>query len=481
MNGTQCLKLLWVATNDQQRIPPPDAELQHVFDQGHMVGELAQQLYPGGIGLSAEGVDTNLEETQASLALLKPLFEAGFTAARLYCRVDILNPVGEDRWDIIEVKSTNEVKDEHLPDIAFQRHCCTLAGLKVRRCHIMHLNREYVRRGEIDPIQLFVTEDVTDRLREVTSGLEAKIQEMLSVIDAEKCPEVSIGRHCNAPYDCQLRQQCWEHLPEHHVMTLYYGKKLGEELIDNGILHICDIPGDVSLNSKQLTQKTCVECGQPHVNTGEIKSFLKRLKYPLYCVDFETFAAAVPVYDGTRPYQNVPFQFSVHMVRKPGLEPEHHSYLGDGSIDPRPAFLAELKKTIGPVGSVVVYYEVFEKTRLKELAVDFPDYGEWINGILERIVDLIKPFKDFSYYHPKQMGSASLKQVLPALTDLSYDELEIMDGTTASIKFMDAAFGDTPDEDKEKIFADLLVYCKQDTCGMIEIIRKLEQAVDSKA
>ena len=112
MNGTQCLKLLWVATNDQQRIPPPDAELQHVFDQGHMVGELVQQLYPGGIGLSAEGVDTNLEETQASLALLKPLFEAGFTAARLYCRVDILNPVGEDRWDIIEVKSTNEVKDE---------------------------------------------------------------------------------------------------------------------------------------------------------------------------------------------------------------------------------------------------------------------------------------------------------------------------------------------------------------------------------
>jgi len=205
------------------------------------------------------------------------------------------------------------------------------------------------------------------------------------------------------------------------------------------------------------------------------------LKYPLYCVDFETFAAAVPVYDGTRPYQNVPFQFSVHMVRKPGLEPEHHSYLGDGSIDPRPAFLAELKKTIGPVGSVVVYYEPFEKARLTELARDFPEYGDWINGILKRIVDLIKPFKDFSYYHPLQMGSASLKQVLPALTDLSYDELEIMDGSTASIKFMDAAFGDIPDEDREKIFTDLLSYCRQDTSGMIEILRRLEQAVDSPA
>ena len=458
-------------------MPPVPPATQRIFDQGHLVGTLANQLYPDGMNLQNESIAENLRETQDSLSLHRPLFEAGFSSGGLYCRVDILKPTGEDEWDIVEVKSTNEVKNEHLHDIAFQRHCCQLARLKVSGCHIIHLNRKYIKQGEIDPNQLFIIEDVTDRLDEFACGLEERITKMLAVINSNDCPDSAIGQHCNAPYSCSLQEECWAHLPEHHVMTLYYGKKLGEALLGNGILAINDIPDNVVLNGKQQIQKKCIVCGQPHIDRKEIQIFLGSLKYPLYFMDFETFATAVPIYDSTSPHQNIPFQFSMHVVRKPGAEPEHYSYLADGKHDPRPHFLAELKKAIGPEGTILVYYEAFEKNRLKELAKAFPEYHEWIAGILERIVDLIIPFKDFSYYHPNQMGSASLKHVLPALTKTSYEELEIAEGETASLKFMEAAFGDVSNEERQKIRGDLLIYCGQDTGGMIEIIKRLRELV----
>jgi Domain of unknown function(DUF2779) len=478
ISGLQCLKLLWVSINDAARLPAYDAATQHVFDQGHMIGELAQQLYPGGIRLEQENIGANLRETKASLKLRKPLFEAAFSGNRRYCRVDILKPGVDEAWDIVEVKSTNDVKDEQLYDVAFQQHCCQLNGVKINRCHIMHLNREYVKHGDIDPRQLFVTEDVTDRLNEFADGLETHIAEMLTVIDSDECPETAVGQHCNDPYDCLLREECWKHLPEHNVMTLYSGKKLGEDLMVQGILDISNIPEDIKLNDKQQIQKDCVICGQPHIDTDEIKSFLKGLKYPLYFMDFETFATGVPIYDGTSPYQNIPFQFSLHVITKPGAMVEHYEFLAEGKDDPRPAFLAQLKQDIGPKGNILVYYAAFEKSMLKELAGAFPEYQEWVDSVAERIVDLNVPFRDFSYYHPQQMGSSSLKHVLPALTNLSYDDLEIGEGTTASLKFMEAAFGNIPDAARQKIRLDLLTYCGQDTGGMIEILKKLQELVD---
>ncbi len=459
-------------------MPAVDAATQRVFDQGHLVGDLAHQLYPDGMNLHTENTQENLKETKACLLLRKPLFEAGFSSNRLYCRADIINPIGEDEWDIIEVKSTNEVKDEQLHDVAFQRYCCQNAGLKVRHCHIMHLNRNYSKQGEINSNQLFITEDVTDRLGEFTLGLEERVADMLATISSDHCPEVSIGQHCNAPYNCSLQEECWAHLPEHHVMTLYYGKKLGEELLGQGVLDISSIPEGVVLNGKQQIQRECVVSGQPHVNAKGIQDFLSGLKYPLHFMDFETFATAIPIYDGTSPHQNIPFQFSLHLLRKPDAKPEHYSYLAEGKDDPRPGFLSELKKTINFEGSILVYYEAFEKGRLRELARSFPEHKEWIDGILERIVDLIVPFKDFSYYHSKQLGSASLKQVLPALTSLSYHEMEIAEGTMASLKFMEIAFGNASEEEQQKIRTNLLAYCGQDTGGMIEIINKLRQLAE---
>ena len=478
INGLQCLKLLWVSINDTTRLPAYDAATQHVFDQGHIIGELAQDLYRGGIKLETENIGANLRETATSLKLRKPLFEAAFSGNRLYCRVDILNPSGGEAWDIVEVKSTNDVKDEQLYDVAFQRHCCQLNVVKINRCHIMHLNREYVKQGDIDPRQLFVTEDVTDRLTEFAEGLETRIAEMLTVIDSDECPETSVGRHCNDPYSCLLQEECWKHLPEHHVMTLYSGKKLGEDLMAQGILDISNIPEEIKLNDKQQIQKDCVICGQPHIDTDKIKSFLKGLKYPLYFMDFETFATAIPIYDGTSPYQNIPFQFSLHVITKLGAMVEHYEFLAEGKDDPRPAFLTQLKQDIGPKSTILVYYAAFEKSRLKELAGAFPEYQSWVENINERIVDLNVPFKDFSYYHPQQLGSSSLKHVLPVMTNLSYTDMDIGEGNTASLKYMEAAFEDIAEKERQKIRHDLSIYCGQDTGGMVWILKKLQELID---
>ena len=477
INGTQCHKLLWVAVNDAGRIPPPDAATQYIFDQGHLVGELAHLLYPGGINLRTENIGDNLKETLASLPLRKPLFEAGFSAKRLYCRADILYPAGDDEWDIIEVKSTYSVKEEHVLDVEFQRHCCLNAGLKVRGCHVMHLDRDYIKQGEIDPGRLFTAENVTAKLDKITGNFEERLAGLLAVIDSGKCPDVVVGRHCDDPYSCLLHKECWAQMPKHHVMTLYGGKKLGESLITRGIFDIGDIPGDVVLDAKQQIQKQCVDSNISHINTEEIRSFLASLKYPLYFMDFETLSTAIPIYDGSRPYQTIPFQFSVHSLAAPGAGPVHYSYLAEGQDDPRPTFIAELGKTVGLEGSILVYFAPFEKGILQELSDDFPGYRERIESIVERIVDLIIPFSNFSCYHPDQVGSASLKQVLPALTGLKYDELEIAEGQTAGPKFMESVSGNISDDERQKIRANLIAYCSLDTYGMIEIVRRLEQIV----
>jgi len=479
LQGLQCPRLLWIAFNQADRIPPPDAATQFIFDQGHLVGEYAQRLFPEGIKLDTGDIGRNLKETTECLSLRRPVFEAGFSAKRLYCRVDVLNPVGEEEWDIIEVKSTNSVKDEHVKDVEFQLHCCLNAGLKVRHCHVMCLDKDYVRQGEIDPARLFTAQDVTSRLGLVEGEFERRLAGMLAIVDSDRCPDVAVGRHCESPNSCPLQVECWTGMSKHNVMTLYGGKKLGEELLARGIINISDIPGDVELSAKQRLQKQCVDCVRPHVDVGAVRRFLAGLQYPLYFMDFETFSTAIPMYDGTRPHQKVPFQFSVHSIAAHGAEPQHCSFLAEGRGDPRPEFARALVGAIVPEGSILVYSAPFEKSMLKDLAEGFPEYRDHLEGIRERVVDLNLPFKNFSFYHPDQTGSASLKIVLPVLTGLNYEQLEIAEGETASLQYMEEAFGDIADEKRQKIRADLIAYCSLDTYGMVEIVHRLCEIVDN--
>lgn len=474
LNGLQCPKYLWVLFNDPGRIPAVDANTQYIFDQGHVVGELAKKLFPDGIDVPQTSFRDNIDQTIQLMKERKPLFEAGILAGNLFSRLDILCPANGDEWNIVEIKSSTRVRDVHIDDLSFQKICCEEAGLKIGKCYVVHINNKYVRNGEIDPLQLFITADVTAEVKSISVDIRDKIQSMLQVVLLEECPEVIIGPHCRDPYECPLTE-CWDALPEHSVFSLHWGGKKAFDLYNMGIVSIKDIPSDYKLSDKQLIQKGSLITGEPYVDKEAIREFLSALEYPLYYLDFETIGPAVPLFDGIRPYQDIPFQFSIHVVKDEKSSPVHYSYLTSGKSDPRPALLAELQKILGDSGSIVAYHKGFEEGCLRDMAAAFPDNSEWIEQVCNRLADLLLPFRNFNYHHPAQKGSNSLKAVLPAITGKGYEDLDISDGQIASFTFLAANYGDMPEVDRVKIMSDLEDYCGRDTEGMIWIVGKLKE------
>ncbi|MBU4463205.1 MAG: DUF2779 domain-containing protein [Proteobacteria bacterium] len=471
MNGLQCSRLLWFVVNSPEELPTIEEDKQFIFDQGHEVGDYAKKLFPKGVEVP---YDSNfIELTRKFVSQRDTIFEGAFSCKGTFAKIDILKPVNKDEWDIIEVKSSTKVKDENIDDVAFQRFVVEGAGLKVRRCHQIYVNNEYVRDGDIDPKEFLSKEDVTDRVAEKLD-LEDNIIRMQKVIALKKPPTMSIGPHCSNPYDCPLSEKCWSFLPEHNVTELYYFGQKKYEMLNKDILSIKDLPSGVKLSDKQRIQIAAIKSGKPLIDKESIKRFLKSLEYPVYCLDFETLGVAVPPFDKARPYQKIPFQFSVHVTQKMNSDVESHSFLADGRKNFAPELIKALK-VISPTGTVLAYNMSFEKQVLKVLAELSPKDANWLDSISDRLKDLIEPFRAFSYYHPDQHGSMSLKAVLPVLTDKSYKEMEIGEGGTASLKYYLTHFRDSAKEEKEKVRNALLEYCKLDTEGMVAILRKLEE------
>lgn len=452
--------------HDVDKIPEDSAADTYRMDEGKKVGRLAKGLFPGGIDIP-EDFKENILKTKELVKNKQTLFEAGFLIEDLYARADILQPV-EDGWNIIEVKSSTSVKPEHIHDLSFQKYVYEKAGLKIYSCYLLHLNNKYLKQGDINISALFTKEDVTAKVIEI-QGVDQRIKEMLKIINNRDPPEVTIRNGCNNGTDC-VSEDCWNFLPEGHVFELQRGGKKSYELLEAEILCIKDIPDTFKLNDNQQIQKKCAITGSPHINKEHLKTFIDHLTYPIHYLDFETFNPAIPLYDATRPHQQIPFQFSLHIDTQKAVE--HYEFLHDSPIDPRELVLRKLKQAIKEIGSIVVFYQSFEEGRLKELGAAFPEYQPWINEVIKRMVDLYIPFKNFDYYSPKQKGSCSIKEVLLALTGKNYEDLNINNGSLASVSYIDYAFNN-----KKQLRNDLLTYCKLDTEGMLLIIQEIRKLV----
>ena len=470
--GMQCPRYFWTAMNDKNKIPDPDERAQFIFRQGTEVGELATKLYPEGVEVPFDDFKTNLEKSKELLSEGKPLFEAGFKFGDCYSRADILVPAG-DEWDIVEVKSGTSVKEVNLHDVAFQKYCYEGCGLKIRNCYVMHLNNKYIRNGELDLEELFSKRDITSEVEELYGGIESKVNELLEVMKSGNIPEADIGPRCKSPYACPLTE-CWDFLPENHVFHLYRGGKKSLELFEDGIQGIKDIPEDFKLNDKQGIQRDCDLNDKVHVDKKNLKGFLDGLKYPLQCLDFESFQTAVPMFDGCKPYEQICFQYSLHIVDEEG-NVEHKEFLYDGSGDPREEFISTLKEDMLDSGSVLVYNQNFEKSKLEDLKKLYPAFSDFVDGVNSRVVDLWVPFRKFDYYNSVQKGSASLKFILPALVGKDYSDLDISGGELASLSFFNVNYLGIGD--KTKVRNDLLEYCKMDTLAEVLIVDKLKELV----
>ena len=490
VNGRQCSKWLWLDFHNPEALPEFSHQAQHLFREGNKVGEFAKSLFPDGIAVK-EQLDyyANEKESRELLNKRKPLFEAGFIHknGQCYARADILVPAGKDEWDIYEVKGATEVKEEYYWDVAFQKYIYQSAGLKIRNCFVLHINNEYVRKGAIEPKEFFVVAPVDDEVSEEINNIEPTVKRLLEIISLKECPEFKKGEDCHVDdFNVHGTDEFWKNNPHCDIFDLYWGGKNALELFNAGILSIKDMNEDNFTKRPQKKQQKIqykvTKTGECYHDKEELSALIDSLKYPLYFMDFETYATAIPLYDKLKPYQHLPFQFSVHVIEKQGDKPKHYSFIASGVEDPRPAFAKELRKVLGDVGTVLAYYKTFEQSRLKELAEFFPENSEWVDVVLKRMLDLYDPFKNFAYYHPSQKGSASLKKVLPALTGKGYDDMDISDGTQASLQYLFITHGSyegkkaTPQEAK-KILADLETYCGQDTEGMVWILNQLNDLI----
>ena len=479
-NGLQCKKMLWLYKNKPEE--KEEVNNQSVFDNGNDVHEVARKILGEEINIPFnEDLTQMIKDTEKVMKQEKVIItEASFSYENNFCSVDILKKEG-NTYEIYEVKSSTELKDVYIDDVSYQYFVLTSLGLKVEKCYVAILNNRYVRKGKLDLNQLFKKIDVTDEVVSKQAQVKQMIKDMNKYMEQKKEPQDDIGIHCFKPYKCPFFKYCTRHLPERNIFEINeinVNEKL--KLYVEGIVSLEDLlKEDISNEAKQHIEYELYD-KEDYIDKKSIKEFLNTLSEPLYFLDFETFALPIPKYDGTRPYQQVPFQYSLHYIEEGKLY--HKEFLAESGVDPRKLIAESLVRDIPKNVPVLAYYMSFEKGRIKELAETFPDLKDHLMSIHDNIKDLIVPFKNRSYYAKGMHGSASIKYVLPAMfpndESLNYKNLELVHNGDETMNIY-ARLGEYPKEEQEYIRERLLKYCELDTYAMVKIYEKLKQIVKS--
>jgi hypothetical protein len=441
LKGLKCQKALWLNKYKKEEVVYSEST-QHVFSVGNTVGDLAQDYFPNG-ALALVDHYANSKSIARTKELIADgvttIYEATFAAENTLVAVDILHQI-DGKWHAFEVKSTNSVKTEHIRDAAIQYFVMTNAGIEIEDISIMYFDRAYVKQGEIVPQQLFTYESVFSRIQSFLPEIPKNIATFLAVYQQEE-PTVLIGNHCDKPYPCEFANYC---------QTLKENQPIIEEWANEPEL------------STEINYR----------NEKAIQQFLVENPYPIYSFDFETIMEGIPKYDYTRPYQQVPFQYSLHYQKDANSEPIHFEYLGDGIDDPRENLILQMINDFSYEGNILVWYIPFERKRIEELIRDFPKYTTELENIKNRLVDLLPIYKKHLLTE-KTRKSASLKVVLPTfLHHISYQDLEIQQGMATMDVYRNLPYL-TEELEIEKSRTEMLAYCKLDTLAVLELYNLL--------
>ena len=475
--GVQCLKRLYYQIHQPALAELTEESQEARLEQGNEVGLLAQSRFPRGAFVSfEEGLGDALAQTAALLEDLSipAIFEATLQHQGVLVRVDILERRPGNRWRLIEVKSSVDLKDHYLYDVAIQAHVLRGCGLDISSSCLMHLDRDYVYDGQkYDPKELFNIRNLTGQIRKLESEIPKLLRAQRKCLAQEHPPEISPGPQCSHPVPCEFYTHCNPPVPEHHISSLpRLSSKKQMELLDQGISLIHEIPEDFSLTENQIRAWISVKTGQPWISDDLAKE-VARLKYPLYFMDFETLYPAIPRFAGMWPYSHIPFQWSVHRQMSTDGELEHAEFLAETAVDPRRDFIDSLCKAVGKRGQIVAYNATFESQRLADLANWMPEYAERITTIRARLWDLW-PFVKRHVYHPQFQGSYSLKVVLPALVPgSSYEGMEVSHGDEAGLVWDQMICGAPNPAERQRLKSALLDYCRQDTLAMAKVLDAL--------
>ena len=481
LRGLQCLKSLWLQKNRPGLRDAFDPTRQSILSAGKRVGDLAKDLFAGGVEIPFTPHDFPgmVRRTREFLdSGEKTIYEATFERDGIVVMADILT-LQDHGWNLLEVKSSTSVKEYQLPDVAIQWYVINSA-ISLKEAAVVHINSSYIRRGILDLSKLFTVEPVTTFVEDFQKEIPGHLRTMRDILQ-EGEPGIEIGEQCTSPFVCDFYGYCWKNIPEQSVFQLYrmsMQKKL--DLHRRGITALEEIPDDFPLTEHQRLQVETHRTGTPRINHSILNRFFQKLKDPLSFLDFESFQEPVPRFNNQRPYQQIPFQYSLHIDRE-GEGLSHIEFLADETEDPRRFFTEHLLDHIPDSGSIIAYNISFEKMILRMMAREFPDLASRLESLMDRFVDLLEPFRSRGYHHPDFQGSLSIKSVLPALfpddPELDYHNMEIGDGQMAMESFASLPFVEDPGERKQIRLA-LLNYCRLDTYAMVKILEKLKEDAD---
>jgi hypothetical protein len=481
IGGLQCEKQLWLRVHNPELMEPVESPATVT---GRVVQQHARLEFPDAVLVER---DRASEDAFAQTdALLKDpsvgaILEAGIRGNGLEVFVDVLERVSRGpgastpgaaaAWELTEIKGATSVKDAHIDDVATQALALERAGIVVKRFRLMHIDAAFIYRGEHDYHGLFVREDITEQVIAHRPFIAQRLATFQALIVGPQ-PARRIGSHCNNPYPCPFRSHCEAHDAEYPLAWLPNGAAVARKLLARGIVDIRDIPAE-QLNSEvhQRVRRVTIQ-GEAELLPGAARE-LNALAFPRYYLDFECIQFAIPIWAGTRPYQQLPFQWSCHVQGEAGAL-EHREFLDIRGDDPRRDFAATLLAACGDGGPIIVYNQSFEKNVIRDLAAVFPDLAGPLLALNERVFDLL-PVVRHNYYHPDMKGSWSIKSVLPCLVpELSYARLgSVQEGTRAQAAYLDLIGGELDEAAREALSKDLRAYCELDTLAMVRIVERL--------
>ncbi|RXJ90548.1 phosphomethylpyrimidine kinase [Arcobacter sp. CECT 8983] len=480
--GIQCPKALWLKKYKPSVLTPPDEQSQAIFETGNIVGDLACKLFLGGKEVPyTTNYDEMISTTKEYLEEgVSNIYEATFNYEGILIMVDILK-VEDDSVSIYEVKSSTEVKDIYLHDVSIQYYVLKNLGFSIKSASVVHINNEYVRGESLELDKLFKIVDVTSEVQNLQSNIPIILKEFETYLeDKVNEPDIDIGKHCNKPYECDAKNYCWKvqrQIPDYSIFNIFnLGSKKQVELYNQGIIDIENIPEDFDMTANQAQAVENYKSKASYIDKENIKAFLENLTYPIYHLDFETYQQAIPQYKGIKPFEQIPFQYSLHIEHEDGTL-IHKEYLSKDSIDSRYELAQKLCEDIPSDVTVLAYNMSFEKGVIKRLANLFPELSTHLLAINENMQDLMTPFQKKWYVTPSMQGSYSIKYVLPALVpefEKAYKELEgVQNGSEAMNAF--ANLSKLDEVSKEKMRTSLLEYCKLDTLAMVKILERLRE------
>ena len=487
----QCPKIAWL-----RKYKPKELNLDYGclsrMEVGNEVGDLAMGLFGDYVEVTAYDGDKldlhkMIENTQYEMNKgTNVICEASFDYNGLYCAVDILKKEN-DGWAIYEVKSSTKHADRqddkpvYIADIAYQKYVLEHCGVKPTGTYLVCINGDYIFDGTLDINKLFTVSDTAEAVATEEKNIEANLFIAEKLLNSSVEPDIDLSVNCKNPYLCGFWKYCSKHIPEQSVFNLYrmrFSQKI--KYYRQGLINYEDLLYSQKItNDKQLRQmEFALQDKGTYIEKDNIRDFLETLSYPLYFLDFETMQPAIPVFVGTKPYTQIPFQYSLHYIENEGGELKHKEFLAESGTDPRRALAERLCADIPMNVCVTAYNKAFECTRIKELAETYPDLAEHLLNIRDNIVDLLVPFQAGYYYNREMGGSFSIKSVLPAIfpndPSLDYNLEGVHNGSEAmsvfpKIQFMEPA-------EKESARHNLLKYCELDTYAMVKVWAELVRA-----